>query len=203
MCAETKVAVSQTISRDAIAGIIGLIDDGLTALVTCKGHNEMTRTDILLQSMPQGLVDRTVDETLNSTEFKSHLLRKIEEASSSPRHVTKGTKEIWEIHDFIAQMATIFKQKLQKAMDITLKREDRRHKFVEAANSTGTRSTSLSDGPPTDISNEQTNKKAYSQMTEEPAPEFPSWSGEIACNKSKRYTPKPEKRTGCTRPQGD
>lgn len=43
MCAERAILVRQAALRYAIAGILGLIEDTVTALVTLEGHEESKR----------------------------------------------------------------------------------------------------------------------------------------------------------------
>lgn len=52
---------------------------------------------------------------------------------------------------------------------------------------------SSGDLSPKDISAEDTNKKVLCEMPEEQAPELPPWSEEMAGNKSRRLTAKPER----------
>lgn len=64
-------------------------------------------------------------------------------------------------------VAAIFKMETKEASNVNSKREDRRRKSVESAQSTGSRSALLSDGPPTAISDEHTNRKSYSELSKE------------------------------------
>lgn len=82
--AERTITVNQAIERDAIAGILCLIEDAVTALVTPKGHNEIKRKDNGLRDMLHGLFNKTIDENLNSVAFESRFLRKVGEAKTSP-----------------------------------------------------------------------------------------------------------------------
>lgn len=60
MCAERTVTVSQEALRHIIAGTTGLLENAVTALVTIKGYNRITRTDDQLQATMQALIDKTI-----------------------------------------------------------------------------------------------------------------------------------------------
>lgn len=72
------------------------------------------------------------------------------------------TKAMLDNQYFIAPVATIVNKETEKAVKVKSKREYLRWIFVAAAYSMGKRSSSSSDQPPTDISEELTYKKVYS-----------------------------------------
>lgn len=62
----------------------------------------------------------------------NHLLHKIRDVTSSPRHVTKMTEVMLVDQDFMTRMAAMVKKETEKSTDVESKREDRRRKLVEA-----------------------------------------------------------------------
>lgn len=88
---ERPVFVNQATSSDAIAGISGLIEYAVSAMITPVGLRDVKRTDDRLQAMPQGLVKKKLDEKLNCVKFESRLLRKFEEATTSRPHLKNMT----------------------------------------------------------------------------------------------------------------
>lgn len=64
--------------------------------------------------------------------------------------------------DFFDPVAIIVKKETGKAISVEPKRKDPHRKLVQAIHSTGTQSASSSDRPPRDISDDGTNRKAYS-----------------------------------------
>lgn len=64
--AEGAVLVSQVTAKDETAGIFGITEDAVTALIFLEGHNGEKMVENLLQAMLQGPVNRTLDEILKS-----------------------------------------------------------------------------------------------------------------------------------------
>lgn len=94
--AERVVLVRQTTLRDAIVGILGLMEDAVTAFVSTESQNGVKMADSLLKDMIQRLLNKTLDEKQNSVEFKDHLLRKIEKETPSRQQVKRGTQAMSE-----------------------------------------------------------------------------------------------------------
>lgn len=65
MHAESVVLVSQTMLTDVIAGIIGLMKDAVTALISPEGHNGSKSTENQLHAMLKGLCNKTIEKKLN------------------------------------------------------------------------------------------------------------------------------------------
>lgn len=82
----------------------------------------------------------------------------------------------------------------KEAIIAGLETEDRHRKFVYVANSTDTRSVSSSDRALTDISDEKTNRRTYSELSEEQAPNLPPWEKYDGLHQVGRYKLKPEKK---------
>lgn len=68
--------------RDHIPDNSGFTKDAVTALVTNEDQNRVKRMDSRLQGMLQGLVNKTLEEKLNSDESETRFLPKIEEAAT-------------------------------------------------------------------------------------------------------------------------
>lgn len=85
MLAETMVAVSQTTLRDAIAGILGFVEEAVTALVSPEGHSGVKRAYNGVQAMLQRPVNKMHDRRLNSVELEGFCSRK-----SKKRHRHAG-----------------------------------------------------------------------------------------------------------------
>lgn len=153
----------------------------------------MKRANNRIQALLQCLFNKTLDERLDSVEFEDGLLRKFEEATLSRRQLKKMPEAMLNNQDFIAPGATIVEKDAKKAMDVESEKKDRHRKFVGTAYNNGARSAASSDGPPTNISNERTNKRAFSEMSEEQVPDLPPWSDMTVGNKSMWYKTKPER----------
>lgn len=166
MCAEMTELVSQATLRNVIGGIPGFFEEAVKVLGTFEGRNRVRSADNRLLVMLQGSVNRTFDERLNCAELDGWLCQKIEEATPSRLKLKKVTKSISEDQDFIAPVVTIEKKETKKAIKNRSEREDRHRKFAEVAYSTSARSTSSSDRPSADISDERTIVNAYSEMRE-------------------------------------
>lgn len=141
---ENPVAVGQLVLKDSIVGILILIGDAVSTLLTNGGHNGVKRTDNTLQAMLQGLVNKTRDEKINSVDFEYRLLREIERRTASRWQVKETTEAILDNLDSISPVETIFKKETKNVVDVASERENRREKFVEAAYSTGACSASSS-----------------------------------------------------------
>lgn len=74
--------------------------------------------------------------------------------------------------DFITPVAKTAKKEAENAVKLKSKREERHHKFVKVAYSTGPLSILPGDRPRTELFYKRTKKKAYSELLEEQAPEF-------------------------------
>lgn len=133
----------------------------------------MKRSDNRLQAMLQVLVNKTLEEMLDSDEFKNLLLWKVKEATPSHRQLKKLPEAKLDDQDFLAPVETIVRKKTKKAKDTRSERKVRRRKVVKVGYSTGARSAPSSDQSSTNISDEQTNKNAYPEMLEERAPNLP------------------------------
>lgn len=77
----------------------------------CFGHpqrrNGVKRMDNVLQTMLQGLINKTFDEKLDFVEFEDHVLGKIEKAATSRRQVRKLMEARLDNHDSTAAVARI------------------------------------------------------------------------------------------------
>lgn len=147
MRAKRTVSVSQETLMVALNSNPGLIEDEATALVTQKGHKEIKRTENRVMSMLQGLVNKLVDEKVNSVRLESRILRKIGKVAPLPRDVTNMTATILDNQDSIASVAKITNEEAEKALNDDWKKRDRRRKLVEAAYSSGGRSILSSNRP--------------------------------------------------------
>lgn len=88
---------------------------------------------------------------------------------------------------FLAPVSMMVKKETKRAVDIESERENRHRKFVDVPYNTGARSAPSSDRSPTDIFNEWTNNKAYSETLEK-EDTFLSISNDVTDgNKSKQY----------------
>lgn len=65
MHAERTVDVSHARLTDVIAGIPGLIEDAVSALVTYEGHDGILRTENWIETMIQGLVKKALTKSLD------------------------------------------------------------------------------------------------------------------------------------------
>lgn len=124
--------MSQVTFRYTMAGIPALQND-VCALDAHEGQNEISRTDSLLEAIFQDLKNKTADKILRCLEFKRHLLRNFEDITSSIEHMTRVMDVVLEKKDFTALVETIVKRVTKKAVNMELKRETKRRKFVEAA----------------------------------------------------------------------
>lgn len=114
MHAEKTVAMSQTTLRDAIVGIPGLNKDAVNTLVTTESQSGVKRTDDHPQAMLQSLVNKKLDDILNSVKFKSSLLQKTEEKKTPGLWVTKMTAAILQNEDCIALVAMLDNNEAKK-----------------------------------------------------------------------------------------
>lgn len=119
--------------------------------------------------------------------------RQVEDITSSFRCAKWTTEATLDNQDFTAPVAAIAKMEAEKAGDVEWRGKEGHQKFVEAAYSTGKRCAASNGRLPTDILEKRTDKKAYSEFSEEPVPELPPWNVVMAGSKSKRYTTKPER----------
>lgn len=94
-------------------GIFSLIKDAEQALATAESNSELTRTDGTLYIMLYGLVYDPINDTFDFVDFGSHLLRKVEEAKTLPRHVTKMTEDML-FNDYLVALAAISSTKNQE-----------------------------------------------------------------------------------------
>lgn len=108
----------------------------------------------------QGLVDKEIDEELNSVEFESRLFREVKKVVSSLLQVKKMTKVMLENQDFIAPGVINIRKGAGSTVDVTSEREYWRRKLVEAAYSTNARSVSSNDRPRTSISDKRISKNS-------------------------------------------
>lgn len=102
---------------------------------------------------------------MNSIEFEDGLLQKMEGATPPRMHVKKLTDATLVDQCFIALVAAIVRKETKKALNVELKKEDRRQKLVETAYGICALSTSPSECSPKNISNERTNRNTYSEIS--------------------------------------
>lgn len=95
--------------------------------------------------------------------------------------------------NFTASVATIFKMEDKRVMDAGSEKEDQRRKCFKVDYNTGARATSSDDRLQINISDKRTNRKAYSEMSEEQAYNSPPWCDVTLGNNVKRNKPKPER----------
>lgn len=137
MIPEKAVILSQATLKDVSAGISGLTEDGVTTLVTPKGHSGVKRADNRLQAVLPGVVKNTLDENLNFVEVEYRILRKTEKAKPSRRKVKKMTGAMLYYQAFTAHVETIDTKESKKAVNVEWESGNQHLKFVEVAYCTG------------------------------------------------------------------
>lgn len=158
-----------------------LIIIAVSVLVIPDGPNKIKGRDHRLEAMVQNLFNKAIDETLGSVKFDISLLRKNWDVTSSPRNGTSMTEAMLVTKHFIALVATIVKKEAKKAVDFESKREEQRRTLFEVAFCTVAQSAASTYLPQTDIPDESTNKKTYSEASEEPALELPPCNEPLVC----------------------
>lgn len=88
MRAKRTGKVSWATSWNAIADIIDLIEDAVTASATQEGENGISRTDYRLEAIFRGVIDKAIDNQSRSVEFERHLIWTIKDVTLSPQQVT-------------------------------------------------------------------------------------------------------------------
>lgn len=78
---KTEVSSQETLIY-AIVRISILIQDFVTSLAIKEAHNEVERTDSLLQTIAEGLVDNILDKKLTLVKFESPFSQKTEETTT-------------------------------------------------------------------------------------------------------------------------
>lgn len=126
----------------------------------------MKKASDRLHAMLHGFVNKMVDENLNSVDLEDRHLRKINVVIPSRRPVKKVTEAMLRDQYNTAPVKTIFKKKTRKSVDAGSEKKDPSRKLVDVSYSTGGRPVSSRDQLPTDSSDEQTNEKGYSDMSE-------------------------------------
>lgn len=91
-----------------------------------QDQNSVQKTENRLRDTLQGPVNKALDGTLNSVEFKSHLLQKTDEATTSCPRVKKLTVDMLCNQYLIAPVARIVKKETKRAVHVTSEKEDRR-----------------------------------------------------------------------------
>lgn len=82
------------------------------------------------------------------------------------------TEAMWDNQDFTAPVVTIINIDTRKAMGAVLKSDFRCQKFVQAAYSSGSRSSISNDRSVTDIADYRIIKKSCSELSEKQAPDL-------------------------------
>lgn len=96
---------------------------------------------------------------------------------------------------WIAPKTTIVQKETKKIADLESESGDRWKKYYEAGYSTGVRSASSPDRPPTTIFDERANEKAYYEMSEEHFSKLSLWNDVAAGNNLRRYTTMPKRKS--------
>lgn len=155
----------------AIAGILGLTKGIMTDFITPEGHRNISKTENQQHSMLRTVKNNLTDRKWNPIGFENRFSHKIMDIALPPRYVKRMTKVWWDDQNFVAPVVAISRKETEKAMDVESKREDGCQKIMDAAFSINARSALLTDGPPTNISDEKRNEKRYVEISEERAPE--------------------------------
>lgn len=74
MLAKTAVNRNQATLGNAMVGIFGLIEDVVTALITCKSCNGLPRTVYRIEPVLAYLVIKVMKENFKPLEFEKQLL---------------------------------------------------------------------------------------------------------------------------------
>lgn len=82
--------------------------------------------------MLEGLVNRRLDEKINSVKLEDRLLRKMVEVTPLLRKVKKVTKAMLQYQDFLRPVAIIVKKEAKELVNARSEREDRNRKFFWA-----------------------------------------------------------------------
>lgn len=78
-------------------------------LVTLKGYKRMEKIDKWLQAMLRGFFAKMIDEKQGAAECERCFLRKIEEATHLPRHVTKMSEAVVDSkNDFASEQTMVY-----------------------------------------------------------------------------------------------
>lgn len=112
--------------------------------------------------------------------------------TTSHGHVVKKTEARLDDQGFDTTLETIGQNVAEKAMDVELIRDDRHREFIEPDCSKGALSASWRNRPPRDSSDERTDMKLYSEISEDPAPQFLPRNEVLTGHKLKLYPLKPK-----------
>lgn len=156
-------SVNQETLRDSIAGILGLLRDDDTTLITKKSHSRIFTTYDRLQPLREDLVNKVNDDNFELVRFEYYSFRIIEDGASLLQHLMRIAKAMISERDFIAPVVNYVKRESEDMLDVKSRNDIRRWQFSRAHYSTVKRSASMSDCRSTNIINERTNKKSVSE----------------------------------------
>lgn len=176
----------------AATGIPALIKEFENSSATTEGDNGRAGTESRIVAALQGVVQEATGWKFTSVEFQNRILCKSDHFLSSPGHVTRIMKDALDNQKSISGVTKFVKKEAEEPMFAYSEREDLHSNNIAPAYGTGKRFMSWNDRNPTVISKGRIDKKGYSEVTEERAPELASWNKLMANTKSSLYSQTPE-----------
>lgn len=170
--ARGTVTVRQKTSLDTVAGSYGLTDDTVIPLVTTSGQYGISEKNNVLDAMLKSLVNKAIGKKLGPVVFENRLLRKTADVILSPQHFTRITETVSDKKDFVTPVSVFVKNEKSKRLCMS-----NRKKRIEAPDTYGApfgqfRVCYIKRQAPRFISDQWTNKKAYSERSEKAEPEL-------------------------------